>query len=72
MMICHYLFPQLHSSLLEVRAFPVVLYRKPKSGKRWKDANCGLASIQASFRGLNLVLEGFLGELETSFGNVLF
>jgi hypothetical protein len=48
------------------------MHRKPKSGKRWKDANCGLASIQASFRGLNLVLEGFLGELETSFGNVLF
>jgi hypothetical protein len=26
---------------LDLRAFPVVLYCKPESGKKWKDVNCG-------------------------------
>jgi hypothetical protein len=55
---------------MTVRASLVVLYRKPKSGKRWKDMNCG--SSEQGRIGWNLVLEGFLGGLVTGFGMFCF
>jgi hypothetical protein len=45
-----------------VRASPIVLYRKP-SGKRWKDVNCGSGQQGRSFTGGNYRLKLGFGSL---------
>jgi hypothetical protein len=52
----HSVFPKLPNEeqrMCELRASPIILYRKPESGKRWKDVNCGSSrhgkSLYSSF-----------------------
>jgi hypothetical protein len=59
-----------------LRASPVILYRKPESGKRWKDVNCGLSqkgkSLYSSFiYKLKLDFGRFFREACNQFWNVL-